>query len=98
MPQLFTLALTIAGSGQGDILVIGSQTNILAYDVIHNSDLFYKDVPDGVNSLVIGSLGTYELPMAIAGGNCSLQGFDHQVKEGNRKRIRVNFRCEGKKR
>ena len=59
--------------------MIGSQTNILAYDVINNSDLFYKDVPDGVNSIVIGSLGSYELPMAIAGGNCSLQGFDHQV-------------------
>ena len=27
-----------------DILVIGSQTNILAYDVEKNSELFYKDV------------------------------------------------------
>lgn len=27
-----------------DVLVIGSQTNILAYDVETNSELFYKDV------------------------------------------------------
>ena len=27
-----------------DILVVGSQTNLLAYDVENNSDLFYKDV------------------------------------------------------
>lgn len=35
-----------AGSlnGKNDILAIGTQTNILAYDVNNNSDLFYKDV------------------------------------------------------
>lgn len=27
-----------------DVLVIGSQTNIIAYDVEKNSELFYKDV------------------------------------------------------
>lgn len=27
-----------------DILLIGSQTNVLAYDVEKNSDLYYKDV------------------------------------------------------
>ena len=27
-----------------DILVVGSQTNLLAYDVDQNSDLFYKEV------------------------------------------------------
>jgi len=29
-----------------DLLVIGSQTNILAYDVEKNSELFYKDVSE----------------------------------------------------
>ena len=27
-----------------DHLVVGTQTNLLAYDVMNNSDLFYKDV------------------------------------------------------
>ena len=27
-----------------DVLVVGTQTNLLAYDVENNSDLFYKDV------------------------------------------------------
>ena len=27
-----------------DILVVGTHTNLLAYDVENNSDLFYKDV------------------------------------------------------
>ena len=30
-----------------DSLVIGTPTNVLAYDVEKNADLFYKDVADG---------------------------------------------------
>ena len=56
-----------------DSLVVGTPTNLLAYDVENNSDLFYKDVADGANALVIGRLGQGERPMAIVGGNCSLQ-------------------------
>lgn len=29
---------------KNDILVVGTQTNLLAYDIDQNSDLFYKDV------------------------------------------------------
>ena len=49
-----------------------------------------SDVPDGVNSVVVGDLGGStepgsdqqgeSRPLAIVGGNCSLQGFDY---EGN---------------
>lgn len=35
-------------------------------------------VPDGVNSITIGSLGGFKTPLAIVGGNCSIQGFDWQ--------------------
>ncbi|XP_076802841.1 BBSome complex member BBS2-like [Clavelina lepadiformis] len=59
-----------------DILCIGTQTNLLAYDVHDNTDLFYKEVPDGVNSLVIGNVANIDKPLAIAGGNCTLMGFD----------------------
>ncbi len=68
-----------------DTLLIGTPTNLLAYDVERNADLFYKDVPDGANAIAIGKLGltdnsTDQKPLAIVGGNCSLQGFD---SEGN---------------
>ncbi|XP_077978024.1 BBSome complex member BBS2-like isoform X2 [Glandiceps talaboti] len=59
-----------------DTLVVGTQTNLLAYDVQNNTDLFYKDIPDGVNSIVMGQLGGIDAPLAIVGGNCALQGFD----------------------
>ncbi|XP_062616260.1 Bardet-Biedl syndrome 2 protein homolog [Saccostrea cucullata] len=64
-----------------DILAVGTQTNLLAYDIDNNSDLFYKDTPDGANSLIIGELGEIQGPMVILGGNCSLQGYDLEGNE-----------------
>ncbi|XP_071104819.1 BBSome complex member BBS2-like [Haliotis cracherodii] len=67
-------------SNMNDVLVVGTQTNLIAYDVDNNSDLFYKDTPDGSNAVVIGQLGTISTPLAIVGGNCSIMGFD---QDGN---------------
>nr|XP_033796514.1 Bardet-Biedl syndrome 2 protein isoform X2 [Geotrypetes seraphini] len=63
-----------------DSLIVGTQNNLLAYDVHNNSDLFYKEIADGANATVLGNLGDISSPLAIIGGNCALQGFDH---EGN---------------
>ena len=63
-----------------DALLVGTPTNLLAYDPERNADLFYKDVPDGVNALTVGRMGagiSNNQPgptMAIVGGNCSIQG------------------------
>ncbi|XP_052023070.1 Bardet-Biedl syndrome 2 protein [Apodemus sylvaticus] len=63
-----------------DTLLVGTQTSLLAYDIYNNSDLFYREVADGANAIVLGTLGDIAPPLAIIGGNCALQGFDH---EGN---------------
>ncbi|MCL4130234.1 UNVERIFIED_CONTAM: hypothetical protein GTU68_017545 [Idotea baltica] len=68
-------------SKHSDTLVVGTQTNVLAYDVQNNSDVFYNEVPDGGNSITIGRLGEYGNPLAIVGGNCSIQGFDVDGKD-----------------
>ncbi|NWX92034.1 BBS2 protein, partial [Nothoprocta pentlandii] len=62
-----------------DSLLVGTQTNLLAYDVHNNSDLFYREA-NGANAIVLGTLGDISSPLAIIGGNCALQGFD---SEGN---------------
>ncbi|KAH0619482.1 hypothetical protein JD844_000139 [Phrynosoma platyrhinos] len=64
-----------------DSLLIGTQTSLLAYDVHNNADLFYAGVPDGANTIVLGTLGDIPSPLAIIGGNCSLQGFNHEGKD-----------------
>ncbi|KAK7098674.1 BBSome complex member BBS2-like [Littorina saxatilis] len=62
-------------------LVVGTATNLMAYDVDKNTDLFYKDTPDGANAVVVGHLGSIEAPIAVVGGNCSIQGFDQKGEE-----------------
>ncbi|XP_062317350.1 Bardet-Biedl syndrome 2 protein homolog [Osmerus eperlanus] len=71
---------TLGPSTMGDTLLVGSQTNLLAYDVHDNADIFYREVTDGANAIVLGKLGDIKSPLAIIGGNCALQGFDY---EGN---------------
>jgi Bardet-Biedl syndrome 2 protein len=64
-----------------DLLFVGTQSNLSAYDVERNSDKFFVDVQDGVNSIVVGKLGNRPENMVIAGGNCSLLGFDAKGDE-----------------
>jgi len=59
-----------------EILLIGSATSLQAYDVEVNSDIFFKEIADGVNVIAFGFLPTIPTPLAMVGGNCSLQGFD----------------------
>lgn len=64
-----------------DILLVGTHTNLLAYDVEANHDIFYKEVPDGVNSLATGTVPGVDAPLAMVGGNCSILGFDTEGEE-----------------
>ncbi|XP_070616598.1 BBSome complex member BBS2 [Erythrolamprus reginae] len=64
-----------------DSLLVGTRTSLLAYDVHNNADLFYAAVPDGANSIVVGTLGDISSPLAVIGGNCSLQGFNYEGKD-----------------
>ncbi|XP_061578712.1 Bardet-Biedl syndrome 2 protein homolog [Cololabis saira] len=71
---------TLGPNTAGDTLLVGSQTNLLAYDVHDNADIFYREVTDGANRHRVGETGDISSPLAIIGGNCALQGFDY---EGN---------------
>jgi Bardet-Biedl syndrome 2 protein len=64
-----------------DILLVGTKTNLLAYDVEFNSDIFYRDVPDGVSAMAVGTLEGRRYPSVIVGGNCAIQGFDVDGEE-----------------
>ncbi|KAK1785417.1 hypothetical protein P4O66_018251, partial [Electrophorus voltai] len=61
----------------GHALLVASQTNLLAYDVHDNADIFYREVTDGANAIVLGKLADIQSPLAIVGGNCAIQGFDY---------------------
>ncbi|RLN51374.1 hypothetical protein BBJ29_000638 [Phytophthora kernoviae] len=71
----------------GDTLVVGTESSLLAYDVEKNSDIFYKDVPDGVSAMLFAPAPRAALSanspsqMVVVGGNCSLQGFGRDGSE-----------------
>lgn len=64
-----------------DVLMVGTQTSLMVYDVEENADLFYKDVHDGVNVIAFGQLPAIENRVCVVGGNCSVQAFDHEGTE-----------------
>jgi len=64
-----------------DMIFVGSPSNLMGYDVERNADAFFVDVQDGVNSLVLGRMGSSPKPLVIAGGNCSVLGFDDRGSE-----------------
>uniref|UniRef100_K3WPT3 Bardet-Biedl syndrome 2 protein homolog n=1 Tax=Globisporangium ultimum (strain ATCC 200006 / CBS 805.95 / DAOM BR144) TaxID=431595 RepID=K3WPT3_GLOUD len=74
-------------SDPGDTLVVGTQASLLAYNVEKNSDIFYKDIPDGVNTMLFVPVPAMKTgnaapsQMVVVGGNCSLQGYNNEGNE-----------------
>ena len=71
---------SIAGKEGGvvpDILFIGGATTLVAYDVERNADLFFCDVPDGANRIVVNPSSG----LVMVGGNCSILGFNVEGQE-----------------
>uniref|UniRef100_A0A5S6QVD6 Bardet-Biedl syndrome 2 protein homolog n=1 Tax=Trichuris muris TaxID=70415 RepID=A0A5S6QVD6_TRIMR len=64
-----------------DVIVIGTASHLLVYDVENNSDVFYNRVTDGLESIIVGQFGNSEEKLIVCGGCCSLQGFDWQGAE-----------------
>ena len=52
---------------RGDILLVGGQSTLLAYDVVHEREIFRVDMSDGVSALLIARL-TPELLAPVASG------------------------------
>jgi len=64
-----------------DVLIVGCSTSIQVYDLIENKDLFYREVPDGVHSLLFTVMTCSSVPLILVGENCSIQGFDYTGEE-----------------
>mmetsp|Transcript_123238 Transcript_123238/g.299352 ORF Transcript_123238/g.299352 Transcript_123238/m.299352 type:complete len:716 (+) Transcript_123238:125-2272(+) len=64
-----------------DVLMVGTPTSLMVYDVEENADLFFKEVHDGVHVITFGNLTAVNTPVCVVGGNCSIQAFDHEGTE-----------------
>lgn len=52
-----------------EILVIGSPTHVLAYNVDENTDIFYQNVNEGISIILIGLFSKHAEPLVLLGGN-----------------------------
>jgi Bardet-Biedl syndrome 2 protein len=64
-----------------DVLMVGTQSSLMVYDVEENADLFFKDVHDGVNVIALGHVPASESLVCVVGGMCSILAFDHEGSE-----------------
>ncbi|KAF4724896.1 Bardet-Biedl syndrome 2 protein, partial [Perkinsus olseni] len=70
------------GESGPDLLCIATSSSLSAYDVERNSDVFYRDMPDGVSALSIADAlpGSSAVEgggsVVLAGGDCNIKGFD----------------------
>lgn len=64
-----------------DILIVGTETHILAYHVHDNKDVFYKECPDGVRAITMGTFKDSKAQIVMVGGNSSVHGYDHEGNE-----------------
>lgn len=71
---------TAAAKDSRDLLFIGTQSNILAYDVDRNADVFYRDVDDA-SCMSIGVIGSMTKPLLFVGGNILITGYDNEGNE-----------------
>lgn len=75
--EVTALAAGVLDTALGrDLLLIGTNSSLQAYDVYANQDLFFKDVSDGVSTLAAGQLGWQTAPAIVVGGVCSLFACD----------------------
>jgi Bardet-Biedl syndrome 2 protein len=77
-----TTALAAGPSASGnDVLYVGTQSSLLAYNVEKNSDLFFRDVTDGITTMCMGVSPTTDSQLLLVGGQCSILGFDDEGEE-----------------
>ena len=64
-----------------DVLFVGTNTGLQAYQVHTNQDVFFKDIQDGVCVLAVAQLGWTSTPSVVVGGVGCVLGIDLQGNE-----------------
>ncbi|CAJ0931430.1 unnamed protein product, partial [Mesorhabditis belari] len=77
--KIRTIAVAPFGNGY-DVLVIGTESQVICYDAHLNTTVFQRDIPDGINNIVVGSMGGFE-EVVVCGGYCAIWGFDRAGRD-----------------
>jgi Bardet-Biedl syndrome 2 protein len=67
--------------GDYDVVLIGTESRLVAYDVYNNKTLFHRETPDGVRSVEVGLLDEYNFPIIVFGCGTTIWGIDQQGRD-----------------
>ncbi|CRK86559.1 CLUMA_CG000236, isoform A [Clunio marinus] len=71
----------LSKSSENDYLAIGSDTNILVYQVNDNLEVFFKEITEGVLCMIIGTTDDRAGPMLFCGSKQTVRGFNEHGDE-----------------
>lgn len=76
----FTITAIATGKfspdSEKEYLAIGTESNILVYQVDDNLEIFFKDVSEAVRCMIIGQIDNFHPPMLLCGTNSSVKGYN----------------------
>lgn len=64
-----------------EYLAIGTENNILVYQVDDNMEIFFKDIPEAIRCMVIGNIDMTHPPMLICGTKMTVKGYNVKGEE-----------------
>lgn len=71
----------LSQSSEKEFLAIGTDTNILVYQVDDNLEVFFKEISEGVRCMVIGTNDISHPPMLFCGTKTTVRGFNDKGDE-----------------
>lgn len=66
----------LSSNSEKEYLAIGTENNILVYQVDDNMEVFFKDVAESVRCMTIGKISSSHQPLLLSGSNTTVKGYD----------------------
>jgi Bardet-Biedl syndrome 2 protein len=71
----------LSQTSEKEYLAIGTDTNILVYQVDENIEVFFKEITEGVRCMIIGTSDLMHSPMLFCGTRTTVRGFNEKGEE-----------------
>ena len=71
----------LSADNDKEFLAIGTDTNILVYQVDDNLEIFFREISEGVRCMVIGTTSVTQIPMLFCGTKTTIRGFNEKGDE-----------------
>lgn len=71
----------LSQDNEKEFLAIGTDTNILVYQVDDNLEVFFREIAEGVRCMIIGSTDSSNPPLLFCGSKTTIRGFNDKGDE-----------------